>query len=96
MPAVARTHRHIHRHDAAGFVGEVARACDERGLRLTPLRRRVLELVAAEEKPVKAYDLLDRVRTTPRSPMRRIRRSTVHLATTVPSRANCRQTLSAP
>lgn len=63
MPAAARTHRHHeHRHDAAGFVGEVARACDERGLRLTPLRRRVLELVAAEEKPVKAYDLLDRLK----------------------------------
>lgn len=56
---------HAHAHDAQGFVREVARACDERGLRLTPLRLRVLELVAAAEKPVKAYDLLERIKDGP-------------------------------
>lgn len=40
----------------------VAQACEARGLRLTPLRLRVLELVAASEKPVKAYDLLDQLK----------------------------------
>ena len=35
-----------HVHDAAGFVGAVERACGERGLRLTPIRLRVLGLVA--------------------------------------------------
>ena len=35
-------------------------------------------------------------RMTPRSPSRRISRSTVQRATAVPSRANCFQTLSAP
>ena len=35
-------------------------------------------------------------RMTPRSPSRRISRSTVHRAACVPSRANWRQTLSAP
>lgn len=53
---------HHHEHDARGFVREVVQASRERGLRLTPLRREVLELVAASEKPVKAYDLLDRLR----------------------------------
>ncbi len=41
---------------------EVERASRERGLRLTPLRKEVLELLAIEHKPVKAYDLLDRLR----------------------------------
>jgi len=54
--------RHQHRHDAKAFVGEVASACELRGLRLTPLRLRVLELIAASSKPVKAYDLLDQLR----------------------------------
>lgn len=55
-------HPHHHRHDAKGFVHAVERACRERGLRLTPLRREVLELVADAHKPVKAYDLLDHLR----------------------------------
>lgn len=51
-----------HVHDAADFVREVERACEERGLRLTPLRAEVLRLVAEAERPVKAYDLLDRMK----------------------------------
>jgi Fur family zinc uptake transcriptional regulator len=63
---VAKQHpAHAHRHDASGFVRDVAHVCDERGLRLTPLRLRVLELVAEAEKPVKAYDLLDRLKDGP-------------------------------
>lgn len=58
----AHADAHDHGHDADGFVREVSDACDDRGLRLTPLRLRVLELVAASEKPVKAYDLLDRIK----------------------------------
>jgi Fur family zinc uptake transcriptional regulator len=53
---------HHHRHDARALVRAVQRACGERGLRLTPLRREVLELVTASRKPVKAYDLLDSLR----------------------------------
>ena len=48
--------------DAAGFVSAVERACSERGLRLTEIRARVLGLVADAGKPIKAYDLLDKVR----------------------------------
>jgi Fur family zinc uptake transcriptional regulator len=52
-----------HVHDAPGFVAAVERACGERGLRLTPIRLRVLGLVARAGKPIKAYDLLEQVRT---------------------------------
>lgn len=49
---------HNHQHDAQAFLHEVEGACELRGLRLTPLRSEVLELLAHSEKPVKAYDLL--------------------------------------
>ena len=56
-------HAHLpHPHDAKKFVRAVDHASEERGLRLTPLRKEVLELVAAADKPVKAYDLLDQLR----------------------------------
>lgn len=51
-----------HVSDARAFVQAVQRACHERGLRLTPIRERVLELIAEAGKPIKAYDLLDQVR----------------------------------
>ncbi|MCK7593344.1 transcriptional repressor [Pseudomarimonas salicorniae] len=56
------TDPHHHVHDADAYVSEVARLCEERGLRLTELRERVLRLVAEEGKPIKAYDLLERMR----------------------------------
>ena len=46
------------------MVREVERASRERGLRLTPLRHQVLDLIARARKPVKAYDLLDALRST--------------------------------
>ena len=51
-----------HVHDAAGFVRAVEHACQERGLRLTAIRTRVLGFVASAGKPIKAYDLLELVR----------------------------------
>lgn len=42
----------------------VEKACRERGLRLTPLRRQVLELILNAGGPVKAYDLLDSLKTS--------------------------------
>ncbi len=53
---------HHHVHDAKDFVHAVERACTERGLRLTPTRARVLTLIALAGAPIKAYDLLDKVR----------------------------------
>ncbi|MBN8726213.1 MAG: transcriptional repressor [Xanthomonadales bacterium] len=61
MPSAA-VPLHDHHHDAEAFVAAVADACQARGLRLTPLRLRVLELIADAAKPVKAYDLLDRLK----------------------------------
>ena len=52
-----------HVDDAAAFVAAVEVACQERGLRLTPIRARVLGLIAEGGKPLKAYDLLDKVRS---------------------------------
>lgn len=60
--ATAPKVKHHHHHDAAGIVREVERECKTRSLRLTPLRREVLELVARARKPVKAYDLLESLR----------------------------------
>jgi Fur family zinc uptake transcriptional regulator len=51
-----------HVDDAHAFVAAVESACQQRGLRLTPIRARVLGLVAEAGKPVKAYDLLELVR----------------------------------
>lgn len=58
---MATANLHHHTHDADAFVAEVEQACNDRDLRLTPLRRDVLELVAEAGKPVKAYDLLDQL-----------------------------------
>ena len=38
------------------------KACAQRGQRLTRLRRRVLELIWSSHEPVKAYDLLEKLR----------------------------------
>lgn len=62
MPAHSCTDPSHHVHDAGGFVTAVERACRERGLRLTPIRARVLGLIADGGRPLKAYDLLDQVR----------------------------------
>lgn len=51
-----------HVDDAHGFVHAVETACAERGLRLTPIRLRVLDLIAKAGKPIKAYELLEQVR----------------------------------
>jgi len=53
---------HHHPHNAKAYVREVAAVCEKRGLRLTEIRLQVLELIAAADKPVKAYDLLDRLK----------------------------------
>ncbi|MBP8176772.1 MAG: transcriptional repressor [Xanthomonadales bacterium] len=58
----ASAHSHHHGHEPQRVLREVAAACEDRGLRLTPLRQRVFELIAEQPKPVKAYDLLDRLR----------------------------------
>lgn len=56
---VVTNHHHVY--DADSFVDQVQQACHDRGLRLTTLRRDVLELLARAGKPVKAYALLEQL-----------------------------------
>jgi Fur family transcriptional regulator, zinc uptake regulator len=50
-------HHHADCMDTA--LGKAEDSCLRRGLRLTAIRRRVLELVWTKHEPVKAYDLLE-------------------------------------
>ena len=53
-------------HDHAGCISDgiamAERHCAENGLRLTPARRRVFEILLGEHKAMGAYDILDRLR----------------------------------
>ena len=62
MTARERHGLHEHSHEPDAFMRAVAANCELRGLRLTPLRERVLNLVAASPIPAKAYDLLDQLK----------------------------------
>jgi Fur family zinc uptake transcriptional regulator len=53
-----------HVHDAAEYVRNVERACRERGLRMTPLRADVIQILATSRRPLKAYDLLDQIQAS--------------------------------
>ena len=53
----APDHDHASCVDAA--MGAAEKLCEARGERLTPLRRRVLQLVWDSHRPVKAYELLE-------------------------------------
>ena len=53
---------HDHSSGPDAQLARIEQACARRGLRLTALRRRVMELIVAQAKPVKAYDLLDLIR----------------------------------
>jgi Fur family zinc uptake transcriptional regulator len=60
-----RTHHgrvHDHSHCIDDAVAAAEKLCDQKGVRFTPLRRRVLELVWSSHKPVGAYALLDELR----------------------------------
>ena len=61
MPKHACIDPKHHVHDSESFVAAVEVACQQRGLRLTPIRARVLGLIADGGKPLKAYDLLDQI-----------------------------------
>jgi len=50
-----------HRHGATEQIAEAERRCAAANETLTPLRRRVLELLIDQPGPAKAYDLLPRV-----------------------------------
>ena len=50
--------KHEHQGCIADALARAEAVCRERGARLTPLRRRVLELIWGNHRAVKAYDLL--------------------------------------
>lgn len=61
MPRRSKTRAlrdHNHRHCLDKALSDADRVCQERGLRLTPVRRRVLELVWRKHSVTKAYGLL--------------------------------------
>ncbi|MEG3618017.1 Fur family transcriptional regulator [Magnetovibrio sp. PR-2] len=54
---------HDHTHCEAQALKRAEGLCAERGVRLTDIRRQVLELVWKSHVPVGAYDLLDQLKT---------------------------------
>ena len=60
QPCVA-VQAHDHGACIQGALGHAEAICRERGVRLTPVRRRVLELVWTSHRPTGAYDLLRRL-----------------------------------
>lgn len=62
VPLAFADKAHDHAACVANALHRAETVCADHGLRLTPLRRRVLELVWHNHKPTKAYDLLDAIR----------------------------------
>ena len=53
---------HDHRHCRASALAELQRAAKARGLRLTPARVRVLEILSESHRAMGAYEILDRLK----------------------------------
>ncbi len=53
--------RHRHNQCIKNALEKAERVCAEKSLRLTPTRRKVLELIWQSHKPIKAYDLLNQL-----------------------------------
>lgn len=62
-----RDHAHDHASCVDDALAQAELNCARRGVRLTRIRRRVLELIWRRHEPVKAYDLLDQLRDEHRS-----------------------------
>lgn len=59
-PATAQAHQsHNHRECIDDALTRAREICVERGVQLTPLREKVLQIVWRSHKPVGAYDVLD-------------------------------------
>ncbi len=55
--------RHQHRQCISTALDRAERICRDNAQRLTPIRRKVLELIWQSHKPIKAYDLLSQLST---------------------------------
>jgi Fur family zinc uptake transcriptional regulator len=62
MNAPQALHPHDHRHCIDDALNRAETVCAERGARMTPLRRRVLELVWDSHAPIGAYAIMDLLR----------------------------------
>jgi Fur family zinc uptake transcriptional regulator len=58
MPAVFLDPDHNHARCAADAIAHAEKVCATRAQRLTPIRRKVLEVLAASHKPLGAYDIM--------------------------------------
>ncbi|MDF2446913.1 MAG: np20 [Moraxellaceae bacterium] len=61
MTSAPAFHPHDHSHCVHDALSAAERLCEKSGARLTPLRRRVLELVWDSHQPLGAYEILDRL-----------------------------------
>lgn len=61
MTASDRSHDHDHSACVSDALARAETSCGERGARLTPLRRRVLEGLADSHVPLGAYELVERL-----------------------------------
>ena len=52
---------HLHNECIHSALANAEKICAQKGLRLTQLRKRVLELIWESHGPVKAYDILDKL-----------------------------------
>ncbi len=59
MASVFPTPDHDHARCSAEAISHAEALCAERGERLTPMRRRVLEVLAASHKPLGAYEIIE-------------------------------------
>ena len=61
MASVFPAPDHDHARCSADAIAHAEALCAERGERLTAMRRRVLEILAASHKPLGAYEIMDQV-----------------------------------
>ena len=55
-------HKHEHKQCRDAAISRAEQHCESKGLRLTPVRRRVLEILLESHRALGAYDVLDRLR----------------------------------
>ena len=61
-------HQTSHQHDVTAILAQAEAHCASRNVKLTPLRRQVLALILASDRPLGAYDLLGRMAGSGRPP----------------------------
>jgi Fur family zinc uptake transcriptional regulator len=60
-PPMTKAHHHDHTGCRAGAIDAARRLAEARGVRLTPTRERVLDIVAESHRPIGAYEILERL-----------------------------------